>query len=97
MKDEEIGDTLIQLINAVNAAEKQIELLLKIVNEAEIDKEYFEDYIDEFPEEENYKAKYRIEDLKDALFHAMMKKDEKLIGKYLNQLSVVEEKQKANG
>jgi hypothetical protein len=97
MKDEEIGDILIQLTNAVNAAEKQIEMLLKTIGEAEIDKEYFEDYLDEYPEEENYKAKYKLEDVKDALFHAMMKKDEKLISKYLNQLSVITEKQKANG
>lgn len=97
MKDEEVGDTMIQLINAVNAAEKQIEMLIKIIGEAEVDKEYLEDYVDEFPEEENYKAKYKIEDIKDALFHSMMRKDDKLISKYLNQLSVVTEKQKSNG
>lgn len=97
MKDEDIGDSLIQLTNAVNAAEKQIEMLLKIIGEAEIEKDYFEDYLDEFPEEEDYNGKYRVENIKDALFHAMMKKDDKLISKYLNQLNVVTDKQKAHG
>lgn len=97
MKDEEIGDTLIRLTNAVNAAENQIEMLLKIIREAEVDKEYLDGYLDEYPEEENYIAKYRIENIKDALFHAMMRKNDKLISKYLNELSVVTEKQKSNG
>lgn len=97
MKDDETGDVITQLINAVNAAEKQIEMLLKVIGQAEVDKDYFEDYLDEFPEEENYKGKYKVEDIKDAIFHAMMRKDEKLVSKYLNELGVVTEKQKANG
>jgi N-methylhydantoinase B/oxoprolinase/acetone carboxylase alpha subunit len=94
-EEEELGSTLAMYISALNSAEKQIEALIKVINEAEVHKDYLEDYLDEFPEEDNYKAKYKIEDIKDALFHSMMKKDEKKISYYLNQLNVITEKQKA--
>lgn len=92
MNDDEVGDTLVQLINALNKAEGQIEELIKVISEADPDKDFLEEYLEEYPEEEDYKSKYKIEDIKDALFHAMMRKDEKLIGKYINQLNVVTEK-----
>jgi hypothetical protein len=93
-EEKEIGSVLANYIQALNKAENQIELLLKIIKESEVDKDYFDEYLDEFPEEEDYKGRYKIEDIKDSLFHSMMKKDEKLISKYLNQLNVVTEKQK---
>jgi hypothetical protein len=93
-EEKEIGSVLAMYISALNAAEKQIDELIKIIHEADVHKDYLEEYLDEFPEEENYKAKYKIEDIKDALFHSMMKKDEKKISYYLNQLNVIQEKQK---
>jgi hypothetical protein len=93
-EEKEIGSVLAMYISALNAAEKQIEELIKIIHEADVHKDYLEEYLDEFPEEENYKGKYKIEDIKDALFHSMMKKDEKKISYYLNQLNIVREKMK---
>jgi len=94
LKDDEIGDVICSLVWALNKAEDQIEKLLKIVSEAEVHKDYFEEYFEDHPEEEDYRRKYKIEDLKDALYHAMMKKDEKMISKRLNELNVVTEKMK---
>lgn len=96
-EEKEIGSVLASYIAALNSAENQIQMLLKIIKEAEVHKDYFEEYLDEFPEEENYISKYKIEDIKDALFHYMMKKDEKAIGNYLNKLNVVTEKLNGNG
>jgi hypothetical protein len=96
MKDEQIGDVIVSLVNGLNAAEKQIELLFTMLQNLD---HFFEpgevsDYFEEYPEEEDYKSKYKIEDSKDALFHAMMKKDEKLVSKYINQITVLESKNK---
>jgi hypothetical protein len=91
-EEKEIGSVLAMYISALNAAEKQIDELIKIIHEADVHKDYLEEYLDEFPEEENYKGKYKIEDIKDALFHSMMKKDEKNISYYLNQLNIIQEK-----
>lgn len=92
-EEKEIGSVLASYITALNAAEKQIEELIKVIHEADVHKDYLEDYLYEYPEEDNYKARYKIEDLKDALFHSMMKNDEKKISYYLNQINVVTEKQ----
>lgn len=92
MKDEQIGDVICRLINALNAAEKQIEALFTVIQNAEIDHTEFSEYLEDYPQEEDYTKKYKIEDLKDALFHSMMKKDEKLIGKYINEINVLQER-----
>lgn len=92
MKDEQIGDVICRLVNALNAAEKQIDMLFKVIKEAEVHKDFLEEYFDDLPEEEDYKRKYKIEDLKDALFHTMMKKDEKMISAYINQINVLQER-----
>lgn len=96
MKDEEIGDVIVRLTNALNAAEKQIDWLFTVIQnlDYQIDPGETEDYLEEYPAEEDYKFKYKVEDVKDALFHAMMKKDEKKISHYVNQLSVLEGKAK---
>lgn len=95
MKDEEIGDVITLLINALNAAEKQIDHLHTVIQNADCELDT-SDYLEEYPEEEDYSSKYKIEDVKDALFHAMMKKDEKLVSKYVNQLTVLETKKEAS-
>lgn len=92
MKDDEIGDVMSRLINALNAAETQIDKLFTVIQNAEIDHTEFSEYLEDYEQEEDYAFKYKVEDLKDALFHAMMKKDEKLIGKYINQINVLLEK-----
>lgn len=92
MPDDKIGDVICRLVNALNAAEKQIEALFTVIQNAQIDHSEFSEYLDDYAEEEDYKRKYKLEDLKDALFHSMMKKDEKLIGKYINQIHVLESK-----
>lgn len=94
MSDEQIGDVIVRLINALNTAEKQIDMFFKMLKEssAVLDSGESLDYLEEYPEEENYTEKYKVEDLKDFLFHAMMRKDEKLIGKYINQINVLESK-----
>jgi len=94
LKDEELGDVVCSLVYALNAAEDQIEKLLKIVHEAKLNKEYFDEYFEDYPEDEDFKSKYKIENIKDALFHAMMKNDEKMISKRLNELNIVTEKVK---
>lgn len=94
MKDEEIGDVICRLVNGLNAAEKQIDALFKVILNAEVHKDEFEEYLEDYEQDEDYQFKYKVEDLKDALFHAMMKKDEKLIGKYINQINVLTEKGK---
>ena len=94
MKDDEIGDVICRLVNALNAAEKQIDALFTVIQNAEVDKGEFSEYLEDYEQEEDYKFKYKVEDLKDGLFHAMMKKDEKLIGKYINQINVLTEKGK---
>lgn len=68
--------------------------LSKVIQNAEVDHTEFTEYLEDYEQEEDYKFKYKVEDLKDALFHAMMKKDEKLIGKYINQINVLTEKGK---
>lgn len=92
MKDDEIGTVICRLINALNAAETQIDKLFTVIQNAEIDHTEFSEYLEDYEQEEDYAFKYKVEDLKDALFHAMMKKDEKLIGKYINQINVLLEK-----
>lgn len=94
MKDEDIGDVICRLVNALNAAETQIDALFTVIQNAEVDHTEFTEYLEDYEQEEDYKFKYKVEDLKDALFHAMMKKDEKLIGKYINQINVLTEKGK---
>jgi hypothetical protein len=96
MPDDKIGDVIIQLINALNAAEKQIDHIFTFIQNLDYkaDPGECEDYLDEYPEDENYRHKYKIEDLKDAILHSMMKKDEKKISYYVNQLSVLEGKAK---
>lgn len=97
MPHDEIGNVIIKLVNAVNAAEKQIDLLFTVIQNAEIDPDEYVDYSEEYPKDEDYQFKYKVEDLKDALFHAMMRKDEKLIGKYINQINVLTEKKTIEG
>lgn len=97
MPDDRIGDVIIGLINALNAAEKQIEMLHTVIQNAELDRDWLDDYLDKFPEEEEYTKKYKIENLKDALFHSMMKKDEKLISKYINEINVLQERYSKEG
>jgi hypothetical protein len=91
-EEDEIGSVLANYIMALNRSEEQIAALQKVIKEAEVHNDELTDYFEEYGEEEDYEAKYKVEDVKDALFHAMMKKDEKLIGKYLNQLTVLAEK-----
>jgi len=95
-EETEIGSVLASYICALNAAEKQIESLLEVIDANEIQDHFSDDYLEEYPEEEDYKSKYKVEDIKDALFHSMMKKDEKMISKYVNQLNVVTDKLKAS-
>lgn len=95
MEEDEIGDVICRLINALNAAENQIESLFTVIQNAEVDHSEFSEYLEELPEEEDYASRYKIEDLKDALFHSMMKKDEKKIGYYINQINVLQEKVEA--
>ena len=90
-EENEIGAVLANYINALNWAEEQIDALRKVIFEAEVHNDDLKEYFEDYGEEEDYASKYKIENIKDALFHAMMKKDEKLIGKYINQLSVVTE------
>lgn len=97
MDDEKIGDVIIRLVNAVNAAEKQIDFLFTVIQNAEVDKSEFDDYLEEYPADEDYAHKYKIEDLKDVLFHAMMKKDEKKVSHYINQIHVIEAKAANHG
>jgi hypothetical protein len=97
MSDDKTGDVIVQLVNALNAAENQIEKLFKYINTQ--DKSLFErydidEYKEEYPEKEDYTAKYKLDDLRDALFHSMMKKDEKKISHYLNRINVIMEKSK---
>lgn len=92
MPDDRIGDVIVGLIRALNEAEKQIEALFTVIKNAEVDHTEFSEYLDDYPQEEDYIKKYKIEDLKDALFHSMMKKDEKLIGKYINEINVLQER-----
>lgn len=92
MKDDEIVDTIVQLINALNAAEKQIDALFTVIQNAEVHTDEFQEYLEDYYQEEDYEFKYKVEDLKDALFHSMMRKDEKLISKYINQINVLTEK-----
>lgn len=94
LKDDEIGGVLANYIQALNTAETQIEKLKKVISDYFLDRDDLEEYLEDYPEDENFKQKYKIEDLKDALFHSMMKKDEKAISKFLNQINVIEEKSK---
>lgn len=96
MKDEQIGDVIVRLVNALNAAEKQLDALFTMIQnlDYEITPGEAHAYLEDYAEDEDFAAKYKIEDLKDSLFHAMMKKDEKSVGRLINQINVVQEKQK---
>jgi hypothetical protein len=98
MPDDETGNVIIRLINALNAAEKQIDFLFTVIQNAEVHKDEFDEYLEDYPSEEDYTHKYKLQDLKDALFHAMMRKDEKQISHYINKINIVQEMEgKENG
>jgi len=94
-EEKEIGAVLANYIMALNRAEEQIDALHKVIYDAEVHNDDLVEYFEEYPEEEDYASKYKIEDIKDAMLHSMMKKDEKLISKYLNQLNVITDRQDA--
>lgn len=97
MDESELGDTLVRLIDTLNAAENQIEALVKVLREAEIDRSYLDEYLDEYPVVANCEYKYKTEDLKEAIQHAMMRKDEKKLSFYANQLNVLLAKEVSRG
>jgi hypothetical protein len=97
MDESELGDTIISLITALNAAEDQIEALIKVLREAEIDKSYLDEYLDEYPVVANCEHKYKIEDVKQAIHHAMMRQDEKLLSLCVNKLNVLLAKEVSHG
>ncbi len=92
MKFEEMAGILSRYMEALNRAEDQLNALHKVIYEAEVHNDYMEEYLEDYSEEEDYASNYKVEDIKDALFHAMMKKDEKEIGRRLNELNIVTEK-----
>lgn len=95
--EEEVGNALWYYHQALQEAEHQIVSLQRMIREAGVHEDYSDDYLEVFPDLEDGLVGYRISEIKESLFIAMAKGKEKEISKYLNQISVLEEKaSKAN-
>lgn len=94
-KDVERNTALWMYQNALTQAERQIISLQHIIREISpgFNDVGIEDYLEQYEDlslEEEFD--YKLEDLKESLFVAMAKNDEKKQGLLLNQISLLEEK-----
>ncbi|PRY90610.1 hypothetical protein [Mongoliibacter ruber] len=93
-KDEEIGTALWLYHQALNKAESQIEVLLKMIKELELEEYELEDYLEEFPDTD---SNYRLQELKANLYMSMAREDEKNISRYINEIHLMAEREVSNG
>jgi hypothetical protein len=89
-KDDEVGTALWRYHQALNEAEAQIRILLDLVKELGPDDYDTEDYLEKYPDTE---TNYKLQEAKALLFISMAKGDEKLIGKHINNVMILEEKE----
>lgn len=90
-KDEEISGALWRYHEALNSAEAQIDMLLKIIR-SEDPYDELHAYQKAFEEDGDEDIRYKLDEYRSALFNAMHKKDGHKISYYLNLISVIEEK-----
>lgn len=93
-RDEEVGTALWMYHQALNNAERQIEKLLDLLKQLDLNDYDLEDYLEEFPDSN---TNYKQQEVKACLYMAMAKNDEKSISKYINQLTLLQEKEVVNG
>jgi DNA repair exonuclease SbcCD ATPase subunit len=94
---EETYTALWQYHQALTHAESQIERLQALLRESRVGGDELEEYLEEFEDLSPVEViDYRIDEIKQDLFFAMMKNNEKKISGLLNQIDLLEARKEAS-